>query len=282
MTAASGGAGPVAGDGSAGPLVVVTGWTAAGKSTLVDFLAGAGLSRVAGSAVLLPMLGEVVPDKVTRLRSWLSDPAAGLLRDGGADRLADLAVLRTVTDRPGGVVVESAGSVPLLLSPYNDALVIRLAASAAVRADRVRRLLGGTVTPPEAARIVQRKDATTASACLAAWGLDLYDATHQRRYDLILSCPHGNVCVDPGRCVQAVTAVADAACRVCCCYLAADPDAATAAVAALTATVREYQPWVTWICPTLTNAAEVSRQRWRDRLAYRTTSSELPRIGASC
>ncbi|MEV6928727.1 hypothetical protein AB0M46_30135 [Dactylosporangium sp. NPDC051485] len=280
MTAASGG--PVAGDGSVGPLVVVTGWTAAGKSTLVDVLAGAGLRRVAGSAVLLPMLAEVVPDKVTRLRSWLCDPAAGLLRDGGTDRLADLAVLRSVTDRPGGVVVESAGSVPLLLSPYNDALVIRLAASAAVRADRVRRLLGGTVTRAEAARIVQRKDASTASACLAAWGLDLYDATHQRRYDLMLCCPDEDACTDPGQCVQAVTAVADAACRVCCCYLAADNGAATAAVAALTATVRQYQPWVTWICPTLTNAAEVSRQRWRDRLAYHTAPAELPRMGASC
>jgi hypothetical protein len=272
----------LAGSGSCGPLVVVTGWTAAGKSTLAEQFAVAGLARVAGSALLRPLLGDVVPDKAARLRSWLAGPVAGVPRDGRADRLADLALLRLVTARPGGRVVDSAGSLPLLLPPINDALLVRLVATPAVRAERVRRLLDGTVSVDEAAQIVRRKDATTAAACLTAWGLDLSNPVHQRRYDLILCCPDGDRCADAQRCKVAVASLADAAGRVYRCYLADDRDGAAAAVTALLAAVGTYRSWVAWMCPLLTSRADVSRQRWRDRLDERIDYPAPPAMGGSC
>ncbi|GAA0905175.1 hypothetical protein [Virgisporangium aurantiacum] len=283
------------------PLVVVTGWTASGKSTLAARFADNGLGRVTGSSVLLTLLGDSGRAKASRLRSWLSDPpphpAAGpafgptarARRGGTADRLADLAVLRVAAGRSGGYVVDSAGSVPLLLSPFNDALLIRLEATATVRAARIRHLLGGRVTAEDGMRIVERKDAATAAASHASWGLDLRDPIHRRRYDLVLACPDVDVCADPQRCITVTYQIADAAFRVYSRYLteagddagnkadnkadskagyeadqiatnraatrraAANRAATNRAVADLGAVVAECQPWISGISPLLTS-----------------------------
>lgn len=266
-----------------GPLVVVAGWTAAGKTTLADQFAEAGLARVTGSSVLLPLLGDHTSGKTTRLQSWLMDSVERVPRDGDTDRLADLAVLRMLAGRTGGCVVESAGSLPLLVSPCNDALLIRLDAPIRVRAARVCRLLDGAVDHEQAERIVRRKDAATARAFRAAWGLDLTHPVHTRRYDLTLRCPDPDACTDPDRCAHAIGEVAQAACRVYTGYLVADRAVTGAAAAQLTHVLDRFRPWVGQIRTLLTSpGGSVSRQRWLDRLAYHTTHPDLPRMGAPC
>ena len=266
-----------------GPLVIVTGWTASGKTTLAERMSRAGLARVTGSSMLLPLLGDPGSGKASRLRSWLSTSVDGVPRDGETDRLADLAVLRLLAARTGGVVAESAGSLPLLLSPYNDALLVRLDAAPRIRAARVRRFLHDEVDAQDAARIVRRKDATTASACLTSWGLDLNNPVHHRRYDLTLACPDVDACVDPHRCVEAISALLGAACGVYAGFLNADRHATATASVQLRDVLDRHWPWVRRICSTLTTPVEqVTPQRWLDRLAYHTPNTEVPRMGASC
>lgn len=261
------------------PLLILTGWTASGKTTLVDHFAQTGLQRVTASALLVRQLGAADTTKAERLLSWLS-PVPPSSRDGAADRLTDLAVLRTAATRASGCVVESAGSVSLLLSPYNDALLVRLTAAAQVRAKRLTRILNGQVTRADAARIIQRKDAATARAGRQAWGLDLTDPLHDRRYDLIIGCPDDEDCADPELCRIATVQLVDAAYRVYLALLTADQSAATEAARRLATAADRFQPWVRRLRSAVLNPG--SRRRWADRMARDISDFDLPRMGASC
>lgn len=267
-----------------GPLVVVSGWTASGKSTLAASMSDEGLTRVTASSVLLSLLGDRGAGKAARLRSWLSPLVEGVPRTGTVDQLADLAMLRLLARRDGGIVVESAGSLPLLLSPYNNALLIRLDAAPRIRAARVRRFLGDDVDPRDAVRIVGRKDAATACASLKSWGLQLNNPVHCRRYDLALGCPDTEVCRDPGMCARAVEELAAAACRVYSGYLTADGAALRSASEQFGVVLDRFRPWVHRVCSTLLAPADsVTPERWQERLAHHiATVDDGERRGASC
>jgi hypothetical protein len=270
-----------ASDHHGGPLVIMTGWTASGKTTLTEHVSQAGLQRVTGSSVLVPMLDGGATTKASRLLSWLSSPPPPP-RDGEADRLADLAVLRMVADA-GGCVVESAGSLPLLLSPYNRALLIRLEADPPIRAARLRRLLDDRVAADEAVQIVERKDAATVAACARSWGIALAEPIHQRRYDLVIGCPDTQACADPGQCQRAMRALVDAVIPAYRCYLAADQQAGAARLAELEGVVEQFRPWVRRISSALTDpAAPITAHQWFDRLSHDTGNLDVPRKGASC
>lgn len=269
-------------DEPARPVVVVTGGTASGKTTLVDYLSRSGLPRVTGSAVLISLLGGAGVSKSSRLLSWLSltppEP-----RDGEADRLTDLAVLRLLATRRDGCVVESAGSIPLLMSPYNTALLVRLEAAPRVRAARLRRLLDERVSVEDAARIVQRKDEATAQACLRSWGLDLRDPVHRRRYDLIVGCPEDQECPDSDLCRRAVFELVEGAHQVYRGYLNADHPGVVEAVGRFVRSVRQLRPWVRRARSALLDAAgPVTSQRWPDRLTSDISHIDVPRREASC
>lgn len=261
--------------------VVMAGWTASGKTTLAARMSHAGFERLTASDLLLPMVGDPGSAKANRLLSWLS-AAPPKPRDGQADRRTDLTVLRMLA-AAGHVVVESAGSIPLLLSPCNHALLIRLVAAPQVRAERLYRLLEGRADLREAAQIVQRKDEATVSACRRAWGLDLTDQVHQRRYDLIIGCPDSSSCTDPERCQQAIDDLAHAAVSVYRGYLAADQRTAANGITHLRGAVARWRPWVRHISGALIRPeAEVTPQRWFDRLVHDTGHLDVPRKEASC
>ncbi|GAA1657574.1 hypothetical protein [Actinoplanes couchii] len=265
--------------GSAFPAVMVTGWTASGKTTLVEHLARTGLRRITASKLLIKRLGETQSTKMERLLSWLASDLP-TLREGEADRLTDLAVLRRLTTRDEGCVVESAGSVSLLLPPYNEALLVRLDATPQVRTERLGRLLTGRITAVEAALIVERKDAATAHACQQAWGLNLNDATYLHRYDVIVGCPDERTCANPQLCRSATSEVVIASYQVYRTLLGADRHATAIAVDRLNETAERLSPWVYRLGPSLT--APDPRQDWTSRMAHHDFDIDVPRRGASC
>jgi hypothetical protein len=205
--------------------------------------------------------------KQSRLLSWLLPEPQ--LRDGEADRLTDLTTLGVIADTgPEGRVVESAGTVPLLLSPRNGCLLVRLEAARAIRAERVRRLLGGHVTLQQAASIVDRKDETTVMASQRAWGLDLTDPVHDRRYDLIIGCPDTRACQDPSQCRRVIAELTGAAYRVYRGYLIDDQRTIVSAAARLREAIACHSPWLRRVSPTLLRPREpFSARHWVERLA---------------
>jgi cytidylate kinase len=261
------------------PLVIVSGWTASGKTTLVDNLGLLGLERITASTLLVHQLGGGDTSKTERLLSWLS-PVQPNPRDGETDRLTDLAVLRRTATRLTGCVVESAGSVPLLLSPYNDAFLVRLEASPRVRAKRLTRLFRGRIKDGDSAQIIERKDCATSQACQRAWGLDLAAPPHRRRYDLIIGCPDDHDCADSELCRTATLQLVDAAYHAYLGLLTADHVNVAEGASRLGLVTGQFWPWVRRLRPALIDLG--APRPWADRLTCDASDFDVPRMGASC
>ena len=199
------------------PVVVVSGQTAAGKTTLARRLAAStGLDRVVASDRLVTLLGGA--SKRTRLLAWLTQDLDQLrVARHEVDRLVDLETL-TRLRQSRGCVVESV-TLPWLLAPDNTALVIRLSGSAATRAGRVQRMLP-ELTLDEARTIVDRKDNSGNAVLRSAWGV-VPDGvwTARWRADLAVGCPRSHGCVNDAACAGIVADLVEAAYRVYRCYL---------------------------------------------------------------
>ncbi len=244
---------------AAAPVVFITGPTAAGKTTLArDLETGKRLTRVpAGS-----------PAKNT-------EPASA---EGSgnttAARLTDLAVL-AACDEPGiGVVVDAAGPAALLLPPRNAALLVRVDAASAVRAERLRRLLSSGVTFADALQIVRRRDAATVAAARAAWGLDIADQAATRwRFDLVIRCPDEESCRSAQRCTEASRAMVRAALSVYRRFLR--NEAGADEVLRLSTVAERHRSWLTRIAPMLLDpAVPHTLAGWKNRLSRELAASQ--------
>jgi cytidylate kinase len=248
------------------PLVVVTGPTASGKSTIAAALAAAAnMDRVTASDRLVAVLAGRV--KADRLRSWLiADTDRRRTRNAEADRATDLVLLNEVQGARRALVVESA-ALPLLLAPNNTALIVRLAATIPVRAARLRRVLPD-LTDDQARMIVIRKDRSTSAALRSAWGIDASAERPGRwRADLVLACPDSPRCPDERACAAAVAHLLAAAYAIYRRHLAGGPLSHSAVdVSRLHELIAADPARVRRCTPLLTDPGTFSESGWRHRL----------------
>jgi len=237
------------------PLVVVSGPTAAGKTTIAAALAElAELER--HTAVTEPR------------RDWLSvDAESHRPRRSEVDRLADLTLLHAVSTSGRARIVESA-ALPTLLPVDNVALLVHVTASPLVRG---RRVLASTpdLTFAEARIVVARRDFATCVALRTSWGVDLAERSATRwRADLLVGCPHEDECPDEDACTENVTNLVAAAFGVYENYLTQQPALAGAeAVALFGHLLAKYRGYVRRCTPLLIGLAGAYQvSRWQDRL----------------
>lgn len=247
------------------PLVVLSGPTAAGKSTAAAALAAAAnIDQLTASDRLVTVLAGQA--KADRLRSWLSTGTGSRrVRSAEADRATDLVLFTEVQCARRPLVVESA-ALPLLLPPNNAALIVRLAASLSVRAARLRRVLP-KITDDEARIILTRKDRATRAALRSAWGLDPGAEQPGRwRADLVVECPDSPDCPDEHACAAATAHLLLAAYSVYRRHLVNSPIADSTDVDHLRALLTAGCGRVRRCTPLLTDPRSFSESRWRRRL----------------
>lgn len=248
-------------------LVVLSGPTATGKTTAAGALVAAtGADRWTASDRLVAALSGGT--KAERLRSWLvQDTDVWRVRNADADRATDLGLLLDVQRVRRPLVVESA-ALPLLLPPDNTALLVRLAASLAVRAARLRMLVPD-LSDEQARTILRRKDRSTRAALRAAWGVDP-DAVraYQWRADLVVQCPDSAGCPNPAQCATVTAELIVAAYRVYRHYVATSlATVPAAAVDQLTELIGAHRARVRRCTPLLVDrTGPLSVARWRRRL----------------
>ena len=247
------------------PVVIVSGQTAAGKTTLARRLAAsAGLDQVVASDRLVTLLGGA--SKRTRLLAWLTqDLDQQRVARHEVDRLVDLETL-TRLRQSRGCVVESV-TLPWLLAPDNTALVIRLTAAAVARAARVQRMLP-ELTLDEARTIVDRKDNSGNAVLRSAWGV-VPDGvwTARWRADLVVGCHPGHGCVDDAACADIVADLAEAAYRVYRCYL--DGIDASQVAGDLRSRIAAHSRHVQRCSPSLTEPTDIpTLSAWQHRLLF--------------
>lgn len=217
--------------------IVIAGPTGAGKTTLAKEISSSlEIERHRVSDLLLSELGNSGRPRRDRLLSWLRGGEADQPGEAAiADRAVDLATVLNLSDLGFRGVVESV-TLPFLLAPINDCLVLRVEASDVVRARRIQRIV--SVDLDEALTIVRRKDAHTRRRIGQAWGVDLgNEETARWRADYVLRCPDELICQDPRRCAEITRQLAHAVIRVYDAYQrsVADSAARTAELAQLTA-----------------------------------------------
>ncbi len=251
------------------PVVVIAGPTAAGKTTLArDLETGRHLTRAHVSAFPADTDAARAARESERLLSWLRPEPALTVNstDVAADRLSGLATLATCDGARTATAVDTDGPAALLLSPRNATLLVKVDAAATVRAERVRRLFAGHVTPADALRIVMRKDTATVAAVRVAWGLDIADpAATTWRFDLIIRCPDEESCRSAQRCMEASRAMVRAAVSVYRRFLR--NEAGTDEVVRLATVAQRHRSWLVRIAPVLLDQqGPHTLARWRDRL----------------
>jgi len=235
------------------PLVVVSGPTAAGKTTIAAALAQ------------LADLEQHTAAPAEPLRDWLSvDAERHRPRRSDVDRLADLTLLRAVSTSGRPRVAESA-ALPMLLPVDNAALLVRVTASPLVRGRRLH-AAAPDLTFAEARVVVARRDFATCAALRTAWGVDLAERSAARwRADLVVGCPHEDECPDEAGCTENVTNLIAAAFGVYENYLAPTP--AVGSVGLFGHLLKTYGGYVRRCTPLLTGlAGDYDVRRWRDRL----------------
>jgi hypothetical protein len=258
------------------PLVVFSGPTAAGKTTLArDLETNKRLVR-APAVTQAPKAEPVSEPEHKRLLSWLQAGGESRLdnADVAAHRLAGLAALAVCDEAETGTVVDAAGPAALLLPPRNAALLVMVDAAVAVRAERVRRLLDGGITLRDALQIVRQKDAATVAAIRAAWGLDITDQAATRwRFDLVIRCPDEESCRSPQRCLEASRATVRAALSVYRRFLR--NEAGADEVLRLSTVTERHRPWLVRIAPMLLDpAVPHTLAVWQDRLSHELASMQ--------
>lgn len=169
------------------PIVVMSGPTASGKSTIARKLAEvANLER---------------PDRED-VRGT-SDEA----------RLADLKLLRWLETRASPTIIEST-ALARLLPMGNSALLVQLTASTPIRTRRLQSRWSNS-TYDQARQLLELTDATTCADLRSNWGIDVAQPQANRwRADLVLGCPHIRACADEGACTEIVATLATAAYNV--------------------------------------------------------------------
>lgn len=158
-------------------------------------------------------------------------------------------------------------TLPWLLAPDNTALVVRLAASAAVRAGRVRRLLP-ELTLSEARTIVDRKDHSGNAVLRSAWGI-VPDGTWTARWraDLVVGCHPNHGCVNDTMCTDIIAELVEAAYLVYRCYL--DGIDASQAACDLRAKIAARSRHVQRCSPSLTEPTDApTLSAWQHRLLF--------------
>lgn len=168
--------------------ICISGLTAAGKTTLADYLSQQyNCPKVTGASKLLEILnGDHVP-KAAQLQSWLLESSSAQsprLHDPQIDRQVDLFILDQYSSAQEALVIESL-TLPWLASPANNLFSILLLASEGVRARRLLRAMP-FLSDQDAEKIVRQKDEQTRTALLNAWGIAGFNDGLRIFYDLII------------------------------------------------------------------------------------------------
>lgn len=222
------------------PAIILCGPTASGKSTIADQLA------------------ELVQGR----RIVETAEASGLLDD---HRRADLELLRKLEECRETAVIESA-ALPGLLPVNNTALIVHLTASAAVRGGRLS-ARSPKMSHAEAIGLVELTDAVLRDRLRDTWAIDTSPKAERWAADLVVGCPHPEVCVDETDCIDTVTFLIAAAFRVYEQYVSAAPrdDRLVAVDRIRTFTGTSYEH-VQRCTPALINPTNpITPQAWRNR-----------------
>ena len=168
--------------------ICISGLTAAGKTTLADYLCRQySCSKVTGASKLLEILHAGHVPKEAQLQSWLlnSSSAKSLrLNDPQVDRQVDLFIFDQYLSAQEVLVIESL-TLPWLTGPANNLFSMLLLASEDVRARRLARAMP-FLSVQDAGKIVRQKDEQTRTALSNAWGIAGFNDGLRIWYDLII------------------------------------------------------------------------------------------------
>ncbi|GAA2686883.1 MULTISPECIES: hypothetical protein [Actinosynnema] len=158
--------------------IIVSGLTAAGKTTLSRALARAlGVPRYSASAVLLDVLGRAE-------REW--SPEVDLARgDPELERAVDAAMAGLLGRAPAGVF--DSWGLPWYSAEPAVRIWLESSTGSRARKCRVSYLERGSPRgPAECARLLRDKDGLSRELFLANWGFDLF--TDRAPFDLLVDC----------------------------------------------------------------------------------------------
>jgi cytidylate kinase len=168
--------------------ICISGLTAAGKTTLADYLCQQyNCPKVTGASKILEILnGGYVPKEI-QLQSWLLEGASAKssrLRNPQIDRQVDLFILDQYSSAQETLVIESL-TLPWLTGPANNLFSILLLTTEGVRARRLARVMP-FLSDQDANKIVHLKDEQTRTAVSNAWGIASFNDGLRIFYDLII------------------------------------------------------------------------------------------------
>ena len=168
--------------------ICISGLTAAGKTTLADFLCQQyNCPKVTGASKLLEILHAGQISKETRLQSWLlegSSAKSPRLRNPQIDRQVDLFMLDKYSSAQETLIIESL-TLPWLTCPANNLFSILLLGTEGIRARRLMQAMP-FLSDQDADIIVRQKDEQTRIALSNAWGIASFHEGLRIFYDLII------------------------------------------------------------------------------------------------